>query len=298
MSIPTQPTTTLISTEALKRFLNGGTPLTADITRSETYGFEKVKRDIMNLGRKWRPIIATGYDILAQAISHYSNPSDFECPYTLSLMRGDHTGTLSAVGGAGSVSLAVDEDITAANARGRWLLITSGTGIDQAQQISAYNATSKIATMAESYSTTPVTGDGYMVVSEIKDLRYKHPKLYDRYDHPGSPGTPTIYTSLKNSSTGQFAVYPVPDGTYGIRHRYYADLMRLDTSSTLYNTILRRWAAVLEQGVFVWKLSEDDDRYSQEAQAYSIMLQMLASNDLDGQPTIQGKPVTGSTKAT
>lgn len=297
MAIPDQPTANTIVVEGLKRFLNGSTPLSADITRGTVYGLEKIKRDIMQLGRKWRPLLTTIYDILGAGVSHYANPTDFECDYTNFLMLGDHTGLLTNVTSTTNVTLALGEDIAGDAAPGRWLLITSGTGVDQGQQIQTYNATTKVAVLASAYTTLPVIGDGYMIVTEFKELRYKHPKLYDRYDHPGSPGTPSIYTNIKDSSAGQLVVYPVPDATYGVRRRYYSDLMRVDTSVTLYNTLLRRWAAVFEQGVFVWKLSEDDDRYAQESQAYSNMLGMMAVNDLDGQPTIQGQPVSGSTKA-
>ncbi len=299
MAAPAQPTATTIVTEALKRFLNTtDAPDAADISRATDYGLEKAKRDIMLLGRKWRPLLITCYDILAAGISHYDNPSDFECDFDAYLMRGEHTGTLSAVTSASNVTLAADEDVAAADAPGRWLLITSGTGVDQAQQISAYNATTKVCVMAAAYATAPVQNDTYMIVTEFRELRYKHPKLYDRYDHPGSPGVPSIYSNLKNSSIGQFVVYPVPNNTMGVRRRYYADFMRLDVAGTLYSTILRRWAPVLEQGVYVWKLGEDDDRFQAENQIYQGMLQALAVNDLDGQPAIQGQQATANTKAT
>jgi hypothetical protein len=58
--------------------------------------------------------------------------------------------------------------------------------------------------------------------------------------------------------------------------------MKLDTESTRYSTILRRWANIFEQGVFVWKLAEDDDRYETENQNYQNMLITLMAHDLYG----------------
>jgi len=81
---------------------------------------------------------------------------------------------------------------------------------------------------------------------------------------------------------GQLALHPVPDAVYGIRRRYYADLLKLDTDGTLYSTLLRKWANVFEQGVFVWKLLEDDDRYDTENKIYQQLLVNLQMTDLDG----------------
>lgn len=293
MTAPTQPTPTTLATEALTRFQNGGTPDSAEVSRAVSYGLEKVKRDIMLLGQKWRPLLTTVYDITVQGVSHYANPSDFEADFSASLMKGTHTDVLGIVTSASQMALAATEDMTQAEALGRWLLITSGTGINQAQQIKTYSATTKVAVLDQAYSTSPLIGDGYLIVTQFKDLRYKHPKLYDRYDHPGAPGEPKIFTNLKDSTNGQFVLYPVPDATYGVRRKYYADLRRLDTAGTVYSTILRRWASILEQGIYVWKLGEDDDRYSSESQIYMAMLQALAQMDLDGAPS-----VTASTKTT
>jgi hypothetical protein len=242
------------------------------------------------------------YDITDKGVSHYANPADYEQDFSVSLMNGSHTGTLASVASTSNVTLQVGEDLTSAEALGRWLLITSGSGINQAQQIKTYTVATRVAVLDQVFATTPVTADGYMVVTQLKDLRYKHPKLYDKYDHPGSPGEPTVYTSLKNNDVGWLALYPVPDATYGLRRRYYADLRLLDTDTatgvTIYETILRRWAGLFEQGVYVWKLGEDDDRFSSESQIYYTMLQATAAIDLDGPANAAGLPVTASTKAT
>ena len=90
MPAPSAPTKTTIATEALKRFLNGATPEATDITRAEDYGLEKVKRDIMNLGRTWRPLLKTVYDITVAGVSYYANPSDFDSNYSVGYMSGNH----------------------------------------------------------------------------------------------------------------------------------------------------------------------------------------------------------------
>jgi hypothetical protein len=283
MAAPSQPTKTTIVTEALTRFFNGATPEAADITRAEEYGLEKVKRDIMSIGRTWRPLLRTAYDITIAGVSHYANPPDFDSNYSVGYMSGNHSGALDTVTSTSIVDLAAAEDITQAQAEGKWLLITSGTGVDQARIIDDYNTTTKRATMASAFTTLPVTGDGYLVVDSIYSLRdMKSIALYDRYQHPGISGTPARYINIPNDTTGDLALYPVPDSVGGLQRRYYADLMLVDITSDLYSTILRRWAGVFEQGVYVWKLGEDDDRYPEQNVAYQSMLIALMANDMDG----------------
>jgi len=282
MSAPTAPSSTTICTEALTRFLNGGTPAAADITRAINYGLEKVKRDIMTFGKTWRPLITTSYDITAAGVSHYANPSDFEGDLSIGLMTGDHTGALGVVTSSSKVTLAATEDATELEAEGKLLLITSGTGVDQAQLISAYNATTKVADLNTAYGTLPVTGDGYMIVNSITDLTKIGVGLYDQFQYPGKAGTPKRYAFVPNDTVGQLALQPVPNAVFGIRRKYYADLMKVDTAGTLYSTLLRRWAGLFEQGVYVWKLSEDDDRYTEQNNIYQAMILATMGTDLDG----------------
>ncbi|MCE5336832.1 MAG: hypothetical protein LLG06_19820 [Desulfobacteraceae bacterium] len=282
MTAPSQPTKTTICTEALKRALNGGTPEAADITRAEDYGLEKVKRDIMALGKTWKPLLRIVYDITKVGVPSYANPADFEQDFTVGLMNGTHTGALTTVTSTSIVDLAADEDVTQAQAEGKYLLITSGTGVDQAQIIDDYNATTKRATMAAAYATLCVTGDGYMVANSIAPLRKIPLALYNLYQHPGVAGTPAKFTQIENQTVGELALYPVPNAVFGLQRHYYADLMKLDMALDLYSTILRRWAAVLEQGVYVWKLGEDDNRYDVENQAYQALLIGIMKDDLAG----------------
>lgn len=282
MAAPTQPTKTTIAVESLKRFLNGGTPTATDITRAEDYGLEKVKRDIMNIGKTWRPLIKTCYDITKVGVSHYTNPSDYECDYSVGLMTGDHTGVLQTVASTSSVTLAATEDATQTESEGKYLLLTSGAGVDQAQMIDDYSATTKIAAMASAYATLPVAGDGYMIVNSITDLTQISAGLYDQFQYPGKAGTPKRYSFIPNETIGELALQPVPNAVFGLRRRYYVDLMKLDITGSLYSTILRRWAGVFEQGVYVWKLAEDDDRYTEQNQIYQSMLMAIMGADLDG----------------
>jgi hypothetical protein len=282
MSAPTQPTPTTLVTSALTRFLNGGTPDDVEILRAVEYGLEKVKRDIMGMGKTWRPLLKTVYDITKVGVSHYDNPADFESDLTVSLMTGTHSGVMANVGSSTTVTLAPTEDALQAEAEGKYLLITSGNGVDQAQVIDDYTPATQIAITAAAFTNLPNATDGYLIVNSIKNLAKMSVDRYDQYQYPGVPGYPQRFANIPNDTVGQIALHPVPNGVYGLKRRYYVDLMKLDTTSTLYNTILRRWAYVLEQGVYVWKLNEDDDRYATQNAIYQQMLVNIMAHDLAG----------------
>lgn len=282
MTMPTAPTANSLVTEALTRFLNGGTPDPDEVTRGIDYGLEKVKRDIMGLGKTWKPLMNTIYRVTKAGVSHYDNPADFEKDLSVGLMDGTHTGALINVASSSNVTLAATENALQRECEGKMLLITSGNGVNQAQVIDDYVYATKIVTLAAAFTTTPNVLDGYLVVDSVKDLNEIKIERYDQYQYPGVPGEPVRYVPIQNDTVGQIALHPVPDGVYGLQRRYFIDLMRMDTSSTHYSTILRRWANIFEQGVFVWKLAEDDDRYEVENQSYQSMLITLMAHDLYG----------------
>lgn len=279
MAIPTQPTAELICTEALKRKLNGSTPSSASVTRAEDYGLEKVKRDIMLLGRLWRPLIQTAYDITIDGVSKYANDSDFEEYIGITLIWGDHTGTLTVVTDDSNVTLAADEDVAQENAEGKYLLITGGTGADQCEQIDDYTESTKAVKLRADVSTSLDTTSTYMICDQFRDLKMEAPFRRDSLQY-GLQDKPRAFYNYPDSTYGYFELYPVPDAVYGVKKRYFADLLRLDITGTLYTTILRRWAGIFEQGVYAWSLGEDDNRYQYEHAMYLAMLKDLKAREL------------------
>lgn len=279
------PTAALIVTEALTAANNSTAPSATEITRATDYGLEKVKRDLMQLGKKWRPLIKTDYAITIAGDADYANPSDFEAYRKVRLMSGTHTDTLSAVGSASSVTLKADEDATKVQVDGKWLLITSGTGVNQAKQIKSYVFATKVATMAEAYSTAPITGDGYLLVNNMKGITEYTRGIFESLAWDWYPGTPARFTVIEDATVGFMRLHPVPNAVFGLERTYYADLMKIgltEGATALYSSILRRWAGLFTQGVYVWALGEDDDRYPRENEIYQSMLVQTATDDLVG----------------
>lgn len=280
MAIPTAPTATLIVSEALKMKLNGGTPSAADITRATDYGLEKVKRDIMMVNTLWRPLMQTYYTVTDEGISKYSNPTDLEQLSTLELGKYDHSGSLTAVdNSAKTYTLAAAEDAAVDDVEGKMLLISSGTGANQAVQVTGYSTTTKVASTTEAFTTSPIITDGYLIVNEFKKLDYDPATRRSDFTRYGDKGEPTAFYPYADATYGYVELRPVPDAVYGLKYTYFADLRRVDLTSTLYTTLLRRWAGEFTQGVYVWTLGEDDDRYEREFQIYDSMLKQMKARD-------------------
>lgn len=295
MGAPTAPTANSIVTEALTRFANGATPDPTDITRATSYGLEKVKRDIMNLGKTWRPLLKTDYVFVTSSVTDYANPSDYEAYKGIQLMTGDHFGVNTAVTSASNITLAVTEDATATQADGKYLLSAAAAGSAQAKRIWSYNSTTKVAVLLEAYDTAPLTGDFYLIVKDFRPLVEMPAGIFSLFQYSWKTGTPVRYSPQENATVGFVRLSPVPNAYFGLRREYYADLVKLDItegSTYLYTTILTQWASVFEQGVYVWALGQDDDRFQREYAVYQEMLMATAAADLVGfQPAAapQGK---------
>lgn len=71
-------------------------------------------------------------------------------------------------GAAGSITLAAGASSTTDYYKNLWVKITGGTGSGQARQVSAYNGTTKVATVSSNWSTTPDNTSVYnFVFSDI-----------------------------------------------------------------------------------------------------------------------------------
>lgn len=260
MALPTVPTLTSIVTEALRKASYTNIP-TLIQTRAETEWIDEIKSAIMNdvnkNSRKLKPLFKTSYTVSTIGIHRYSNPSDYSSDLNLVLMTGSNTGTLQA-GAAGTFTLASTEDVTAAFAIGKYILITSGTGIYSCSQISAYNATTKAGSVSPDFIVTPAVGDGYMIIDRVRDLVEKDVTKFDLMSFTVK-AEPLNYYPIGSASYGEFILYPTPDAVYGLQMRYYADLLRVDLSSTLMSTLYEKWRAMWVQGIYVKALQNIDD---------------------------------------
>lgn len=278
MSIPTQPTPTLIVTESLKLY-GKATPSTSEITRGIDEGLEFVKQDLSNEGMEWDFLRTVAYLPLTINNSKVQCPTDMGKLIEVRLMDGTRRGTAQAAA-AGTLTLASSDSGSAADTEGKLVVITGGTtGTQQARQITSYNSSTKVATLDSNWTTTPTGTITYLVVDERpvidSELQFDFP-----YAVPS--GTPTAVCHQADSAEGDIVFNRPPDKIYVAEVEYYADLMKVDidiATSTLYNRFLRLCRNVLIQGVFVWRL-QNDTRYTIELQRYESMKAKFAAKHL------------------
>lgn len=283
MSAPTQPTTTTIVTEAYRQF-GISNPSAGQLATAIAEGIEKVKRDIWELGKKWKLLQTTQYIPISQGVSRYANPSDFESDVqepAFSILDGVNSGVLQTADTSNAV-LASDATTDRGAVEGHLLLITSGTGVNQAEQVKDYTFPPN-AVMRTTWGVTPAGGDGYLVV----DKHYPVAKLTrtrrNELTQPWYPGTPREVYQTGKGPGGYVELFPVPDRAYGLKRDYFSNLLLVDITSTLYNYILRDWAGVFTQGTLAWLSEGYDDTRAQRIKAdYAAMLRMLGARELDG----------------
>lgn len=285
MAIPTSPTLTTICTEGIKRS-GYPSPSTTQITRAADW-VEEVKWDIWNLDKKYKSLLIASYGVTQIGVSRYANPSDFESDLSVTILDGQHTGTLQAAN-ANTATLSATESMNESFAQGKFLLITSGVGLGSCSQITAYNSVTKVATVVPNFNTTPDGTEGYMIVDTQYKLEQQHIQRKDEVTNPDERQTPAYYFPIgqgnsDSDETGEFELYPTPDKVYGIQLRYFANLMLVDLSSNLMATLYRRWRNLFVQGVMIKSLQNDrDNRYIPEIQVYKKMLQELKMREVFG----------------
>jgi hypothetical protein len=288
MSAPTAPTLATICTEALKKagYSTSASGWSTLLTRSEDYWMEEVKNDIWNYIKDLKMLQAIRFLTLTNGLSRYSMPADFASDMTMTLCFGNHRGV--ATGGTSVlVNLQADEDITEGDITGKEIVITSGTGLNSFSQVTNYDKATVAATVSPAWATTPVIGDGYMVIDEYDPLIKLPIWDLDQSTYPTVQGKPTHVFEVGDADYGEFYLYPTPyrsdEVPYVIKQRYYANLMTLDLTGTLLSTLYYRWRTIWIQGVYAKALEDmDDNRAIAEKQAYSNMLRNLFGRERYG----------------
>ena len=273
MSLPTQPTPTTIATEAYQLYARRS-PSAAEITRVTDYAIELIKSDIMDKGWNWDFLRYISYQPLTQYVSSYQAPSDYKKLLGVRLMSGTRSGT-AQTGGSATITLAAADSGTSTDTVGKMILITGGTGANQALQCQSYDSSTKVATMFESWTTTPDNTSTYLVVDKFKKLGLQ--TVYDRVDltRPSIHGEPNLVYHLADSSEGDLVLDISPgETTYALEIDYYADFLKMDVDTSAnprYANLLRLLNGLFIQGVYSW-LCQNDSRYVPQRQLYEAKL--------------------------
>lgn len=273
MSIPTQPTATLITTEAYKLF-GISSPTSAQLTRATDYGLEIVKSDLRAMGLEWDFLRTTTWLPMTVGVSYVQLPTDYAKLISARILDGTR-GTAQSYS-APTLTLAT-ADSGGSEYVGRWVVITSATaGSGQARQIKAYDSTTKAATLESSFDTAPTGTIVYLVVDNHTELDYRPVFDYNQLIQPGMAGKGAMCAIKSDSAEGDLYLDKAADKVYAIELEYYADINKIDLSSTLYSRILRLLNQLFIQGVFVWLL-QDDSRMTIETQRYEKLKARFAA---------------------
>lgn len=89
------------------------------------------------------------------------NTSEYEIIASANLISTNEG--LATGGGANTITLNANASSTTNAYRGQLVVLRTGTGQDQARLVTAYNGTTKVATVGEAWTTNPAAGTGYIM---------------------------------------------------------------------------------------------------------------------------------------
>lgn len=264
MSIPSAPTLRQLVIEGLNKG-GEGDPSSSLISRAETYWVEEIKNDIWTLCKKLKLLHITAYGIFNQGQSKYSNPTDFSSDLSLTILDGSVRGTAQG-GTVSTITLASDDVSTQDSIIGKEIIILSGTGTASWSQVISYDSSTKVATVSPNFTTAPASGSGYMVIDREYPVSPRPVFQKDELYQSPQKGIAAEFYPIGDEDYGEFILNKAPDKVYGARLRYYANIMRLDNSSTHMSTIYQRGRAIFVEGIAFKQLDDNDDDDAETAE--------------------------------
>lgn len=274
-----------LATEGLKK---GGVaaPSATQISRAQNTWMEELKADIYTRfsGKKVKCLQSKTFQLLTSGRGEYLNPSDFSSDLSLSFLTGSVYG---AAQGGSSSSITLAASTTATDLVGRELVIYAGVGSNQSSFITAYDDSTKVATLSPSLDTAPVSGSLYLIADYCKGL-YPDPIWNERAHVVSGRGEPERYRPLGDETNGGYVLAPTPYRTDAqpmvLRRRYYADLTEASVSGTLMETLYRKWRNAWVMGI-KWKTleNEDDARQMTAFKEYDLVVKKIVASETYGQ---------------
>lgn len=277
MALAVAPTVANLVAEA---FLLAGArnPPTTLTDRATTRWMQEIAADLHTVSGTFRELETDQVTVTTEGNARYDVPTDFSEVLDLTLLDGsDDERATAQAGTVNSITLAADDGASETAGRiGKEVLLTGGTGVGQIRTITAFNTTTKVATVDQGWTTAPNSTTTYLIVSRYLQLGLDPMVLgIGRSLRQTLRGRPQVATVLDR----QYYVLPVPDlSTYGLRLRYYLDLLLVDLDSARYLRLIRQWENVWMAGL-ISKIHQnyDDNRYPTSRQEYVAVLQALGA---------------------
>lgn len=288
MAAPAMPTLTSLTTEGLKK-AGVTTPSAAQLTRAQDEWMNEIKNDISVLfgGKKIEFLQSERVLALTDGLQKYSQPTDYFSNLSMQLLDGSVQG-IAQSGAANTITLAATETVTSSEMIGKEIVVTGGTGANQIRQCTAYNESTKEATISPAWTTNPAVASTYMVVSSYTPVLSA--PIWDMAKSTTNTerGLPLYWLPIGDDDNGEFLLLPLPyrnetGKVYVLKQRYYADLMEIDLDGTLMGTLYKRWRNIWIQGVCVKSLQDNDDtRAIAEGSKYNAMVKLMVSQETYG----------------
>lgn len=265
MAIPTAQTATTICTEALKR-CGYSNPSATQISHAETEHLRDALDEIC-MQKDWKLLEYEFAQTLSDYVSELVLPTALDKLLHVKLLRGNYNGTLQA-GGTSSITLAAAEDMTESGALGKPIFLLSGTNAGRWSRITAYDATTKVASIAPDFPAG-VSTDSYLVVDSETDLNI-NPHEDGKMLMQASPPTAFhIYDGQSGSQRPELRLngYIASDDTvYALWYKYTLDLDQVDLTDGRMTRIYDRLRAALIAGIKAGILDKDDDDRATKAE--------------------------------
>lgn len=279
--IPSNPTLEELVREGLKK-AGESSPDSALVERAEGTWIEEIKNDIWELGKKPKTLHVTSYGVFQAGQSRYSNPTDFSSDLSLTILDGTVRGTAQA-GSVSSITLAADDPSTSGSILGKGIIILANTGQGSYGQVTSYDSSTKVAQVVPNFNTAPAIGSIYMIVDTEYPVEQRPIFEYDAKRNSAVLGIADRFYPMGDEDYGEFLLNKAPDKIYGARLRYYANLMKIDTDSTLMSTIYHRWRTIFVEGIRFKKIDdEDDDRAETAENRYRSKMQSIIDRETYG----------------
>jgi hypothetical protein len=90
------------------------------------------------------------------------------------------------------------------------VVFVSGTGAGGISTITAFNPTSKLATISPAVTTAPDAGTGYLVLDDYRPMVEKPSWEIPVLTANKSRGYPDVFFPSGDSTNGKFTAYPIP----------------------------------------------------------------------------------------
>lgn len=277
MAIPSNFSIANLVTEGLKR---GGitNPSSSQISNSTEYHFREILKDIHLFAGGLPELIGTGIDTCVIGQTDYPWPTDAYAIRSVSLLDAPDAwrGTATA-GGSATITLASSLSESEDTVKGKWIVITGGTGVDQIRQITGWNNSTKVATVASAWTTTPASGSTYAIANyHMKVWGESKPLRHDLQEAPYGLAFPW-YGSMVGRNIW---LNQAPDRAYLLWWDYWYDLDRIDHAGTDFLRFIRDHANIVVEGIAAKVMARyDEDRFAGQLALYNALLANLAGGN-------------------